>query len=302
MSFDYPQLAALAAVVAEGSFEAAARALHVTPSAVSQRVKLLEQRLGAVLVVRGQPCRPTPAGLLLCRHAERVALLEHELQAVLPAGAARDSDADLAWASLRVAVNADSLATWFVDAMARFAEDGGRVQLDVVLDDQDHTAQALRRGDALAAVTSQGEAVPGCSVQALGKLRYLATASPAFVKRHFAQGVDAASLERAPSLVFNAKDRLQERWLRRVSRRTLRPPQHRLPSSQAFVDACLAGLGWGMNPQALVASHLASGRLVELIAGRSVDVPLYWQASRLALPPLERLTAAVRGVARRALY
>ncbi|MFY8016875.1 MAG: LysR family transcriptional regulator, partial [Inhella sp.] len=76
MNLDYAQLAALASVVSEGSFEAAARALHITPSALSQRIRQLEQRLGGVLVLRGKPCSITPLGEPLLRHAQQVALLE----------------------------------------------------------------------------------------------------------------------------------------------------------------------------------------------------------------------------------
>lgn len=47
--------------------------------------------------------------------------------------------------------------------------------------------------------------------------------------------------------------------------------------------------------------QLAEGRLVELLPGRSVDVPLHWQTSRLSLSALERLTRAVRQVARQRL-
>jgi LysR family transcriptional regulator, chromosome initiation inhibitor len=149
MNLDYPQLAALAAVVREGSFEAAARALHVTPSAVSQRIRALEERVGAVLVQRGQPCVSTAAGRPLLLHAQRVALLEAELHAVLPA--ARGARPTLPTATLHVAVNADSLATWFVAALAAFAPAHPSLRVELVVDDQDHTAQALREGAVLAA-------------------------------------------------------------------------------------------------------------------------------------------------------
>ena len=59
---DYAALSALVSVVREGSFERAARALHVTPSAISQRIRLLEERVGCTLVVRGQPCRAIDVG------------------------------------------------------------------------------------------------------------------------------------------------------------------------------------------------------------------------------------------------
>ncbi len=298
MQLDYPQLAALAAVVREGSFERAARALHVTPSAVSQRIRALEERMGGVLVVRGTPCSVTEAGRALVGHAERVALLESEL--ALPT-VGRSAAAAAPRATLRIAVNADSLATWFVAALAAFAQGQPQISIDLMLDDQEHTGEALRRGDVLAAVSASADPVQGCSVVALGRMRYLATASPAFVRRWFARGVDADALAVAPCLVFNRKDRLQERWLKRITRRELAPPAHQLPSSQAFVDAALAGLGWGMNPQALARPHLAARRLVELVPERAIDVPLYWQSSRLALPALTRLTDAVLAAAREGL-
>jgi LysR family transcriptional regulator, chromosome initiation inhibitor len=292
---DTAQLAALAAVVHHGSFERAARALHVTPSAVSQRIRALEERVGAVLVQRGTPCVATAAGTPLLRHAERVALLEADLAANLPAMRhARTVDAT---ATLRIAVNADSLATWLMPALARFALAAPRVQLDLLLDDQDHTSEALRRGDVLAAVTSLAAPVQGCNSHALGRLRYRATASPAFVARCFAEGVTAQTLAAAPCLVFNRKDRLQALWLQRVTRRAVEPPCHFMPSTHAFVDAALAGVGWGMNPQPLAAPHLASGALVELLPGRAIEVPLFWQVSRLGLPALALLTDAVLAAA-----
>jgi LysR family transcriptional regulator, chromosome initiation inhibitor len=300
MMLDTAQLAALAAVVQHGSFERAARTLHVTPSAVSQRIRALEERVGAVLVQRGTPCVATPAGRPLLRHAERVALLEADLATHLP-GLHRSRRADASvmalTATLRVAVNADSLATWLMPALARFARAAPRVQLDLLLDDQDHTSEALRRGDVLAAVTSLAAPVQGCNSHALGPLRYRATASPAFMARCFAGGVTAQALAAAPCLVFNRKDRLQALWLQRVTRRAVEPPCHFMPSTQAFVDAALAGVGWGMNLQALAAPHLASGALVELLPGRAIEVPLFWQVSRLDLPALAVLTDAVLAAA-----
>jgi LysR family transcriptional regulator (chromosome initiation inhibitor) len=295
---DYPSLAALATVVREGSFERAARALHVTPSAVSQRVKWLEERLGGVLVVRGQPCMATAAGRLLCRHVEQVGLLEQDLRGALPALAR--AGVDSARATLRVAVNADSLGTWFIAAISRFAE-ASPALLDVALDDEEHTLDWLRSGTVLAAVTAHERAVQGCSSVPLGSLRYAAVASPAFVRRHFSRGVTPATLAAAPTLRFNRKDRLQMQWMHRLCRRDIEPPTHWLPSTQAFVDATLVGLGWAMNPIRLVARALEAGTLVELVPGRTLDVPLYWQVTRLAVPMLAELTRAVMVAAREAM-
>lgn len=295
---DYPSLLAVAAVVQQGSFDRAAKALSVTPSAISQRVKLLEERLGTVLIARGQPCTATEAGRLLCRHVERVGMLEQDLRETLPQ-VARDTDAD-ARATLRLAVNADTLATWFITAIAQFTRQENAL-LDIALDDEEHTVEWLRTGRVLAAVTSHAQPVQGCNSVPLGKLRYLAVASPQFVKRHFAAGVDAASLSRAPSLRFSPKDRLQAIWMRRLCRRDVHAPAHWLPSTQAFVDAAIAGLGWGMNPDSLIRQHMRSGALVEVVAERPLLVPLYWQHTRLQVPMLDRLTRAVIATARDSL-
>jgi LysR family transcriptional regulator (chromosome initiation inhibitor) len=295
MNLDYAQLAALAAVVREGSFDAAARRLHVTPSAISQRIRALEERCGAVLVTRERPCRATEFGAPLCRHAERVALLEQELQAALPAGTVEVDPAQVP--TLRIAVNADSLATWFVAAAAAFAARHAAL-LDVVIEDQDHTVQALRRGDVLAAVTAHAAPVQGCRSVPLGRLAYAAVASPGFVARHFGHGVDARSLRHAPSLRFNPQDDLQDRWVRRQVGRAIDLPRHGLPSTAAFVEAARLGLGWGLNPVGLVEPLLARGELVELVPGRRLDTPLHWQCTRLATPALEGLTVCVCEAAR----
>lgn len=289
---DYPALFALAAVVREGSFERAARVLHVTPSAVSQRIRQLEERVGCALVVREQPCRPTEAGRRLCQHADHVRLLEQELQAAVPALA----PAGLTRVTLPIAVNADSLATWAAAAIAGFAA-RHPVLMEVAVDDQDHTSEWLRSGAVLAAVTAASRPVTGCNSRRLGSMRYVAAASPAFVERYFADGVGAGSLARAPCLVFNTKDELQARWVRRVCHRHVELPRHALPSAHAFVTAAVAGMGWGMQPQALIAAHLDDGRLVELVADTPLDVPLYWQYARAASGLLERLSEEVMSAA-----
>jgi len=291
---DYAALNALATVVREGSFERAARALNVTPSAVSQRVKLLEERIGGALLVRGQPCVATEAGLQLCRHVERVGMLEHELRDALPVLGAGEAGERV---TVRVAVNADSLATWFVGAAAAFSQQHGAL-LDLTVDDQDHTAERLRSGAVLAAVTALAQPVAGCNSEALGTMHYVAAASPAFVRSHFAKGVGARTLAQAPSLVFDRKDALQARWVRRICHREVETPRHWLPSPQAFVEAARAGMGWGMHPLSMVAQALRDGSLVELVPGSRLPVPLYWQQARATPRLLARLGDCVRAASR----
>ena len=293
---DYAGLSALAAVAREGSFERAARALHVTPSAISQRIRLLEEKVGCALIVRGQPCVPTGTGRRLCQHVERVQLLEQDLEGIVPALAPEG----ITRVTLPIAVNADSLATWLAPAIAAFAADNP-VLMDVAVDDQDHTGEWLRSGAVLAAVTATARPAAGCNSQQLGAIRYIAAASPAFVARYFSAGVGAASLAKAPSLLFNSKDELQSRWARRVCHREVDLPKHTLPSSQAFVTATLAGMGWGMQAQAMIAGHLEDGSLVELAPGSALDVALHWQTARAASSVLDGLSRAVVAAAGAAL-
>jgi LysR family transcriptional regulator (chromosome initiation inhibitor) len=119
--------------------------------------------------------------------------------------------------------------------------------------------------------------------------------------RYFADGVNATTLASAPCLTFNRKDQLQAEWVRRVCRRALDTPKHWMPSTQGFTDASVAGIGWGMNPVQMVQKQLRDGTLVELVPGRTIVVPLYWQHTRLQVPMLDRLTKAVVTTARKAL-
>lgn len=285
---DYTQLAALRAILQTGSFDGAAAALNVTPSAISQRIKALEDQLGTVLIIRGTPATATAAGQRLFRHAEEVALLETTL------GDDLDGLAPGPAAPVRVVVNADSLDTWFIDAMARV--DG--VLFDISTDDQDFSADWLRRGEVMAAVTAHAKPVQGCDSIPLGALRYLATASPEFAARHFAGGFTAASARTAPMLMYNRKDLSQHHWLAAQFGIRITPPLHLLPSTRGFVTAAMAGIGWGLNPEPLVRAHIEAGRLVTLGDAPTYDVPLFWQFNRVTRQALAPLTRAVRQVAR----
>jgi LysR family transcriptional regulator (chromosome initiation inhibitor) len=294
---DYPAALAVATVVRTGSFEKAAKALHITPSAVSQRVKSLEERLGVALVERGTPCLATEKGARLCRHMELVGALEAGLLDYLP----ELGEVPGGTVTLDIAVNADSLGTWFLPAAAELAV-SSHIVFNIAVDDQDHTAEWLRRGRVLAAVTSLSEPVTGCRVTALGKLRYRATASPDYVRRYLRDGVNANAMAKAPSLTFNQKDRLQADWLRSTFGIDDAVPTHWLPSTHGFVDACLLGMGWCLNPEQLVREHLAAGRLVELVPGVTMDIPLYWQVSRMAARQFPQLDKAVTAAARAGLH
>ncbi|KRB82910.1 LysR family transcriptional regulator [Sphingomonas sp. Root710] len=286
---DYASLAAVARIVRDGSFERAATSLGVTTSAISQRVRALEERLGTVLIVRGQPCKATELGRRLCAHFERVSLLEDELITDLPDLSSLSRQAP----TIRIAVNADSLAAWFLPAAAAFYGATGAL-VDLVKDREELTAEYLRRGEVFAAVTSDQTPIQGCKRSALGALRYVATATPEFVDRWFAEGVNEASLSTAPMLRFDPRDRLQSRWLGKGAGLDFTAPTHFISSPHGYVEASLLGMGWGMNPLELVRDHLSEGRLVELTPGRYIDIDLYWHWARVGGRLLDELTEKVR--------
>ncbi|MDO8881939.1 MAG: LysR family transcriptional regulator ArgP [Pseudotabrizicola sp.] len=287
MIFDPLQLAALAAVHRRGSFDLAAADLGVTQSAVSQRLRGLEDRAGALLIRRGSPSVATDAGLRLIRHFDDIVLLEQQVAVDLPGVQAGK-------VALRIAVNADSLATWVMPALAQVPG----VLFDLVIDDQDFSQDWLRRGEVVAAVTAHAGPLQGCDTLPLGALRYIATASPGYMDRCFPAGVTAEALAHAPALTFSDKDRLQAQWVA-ARRLGLRAgfPSHRIASTHGFVDACLLGLGWGLNPEPLVAAHLAAGRLVEMVPDSAYDVALHWQFARLTAGAIRPLTQAMRTAA-----
>jgi LysR family transcriptional regulator (chromosome initiation inhibitor) len=285
---------ALLAVIDSGSFEQAAARLHITASAVSQRVSALESELGMPLIIRSKPCRATAAGQRLVQYLRRARLLEDEF-------VADNGDGATAPLSVALAVNNDTLATWLLPGLAAFLIEE-HILLDMLLDDQDHTYTLLAQGLALAGVSSHAEPMRGCEVQALGAMRYRLLASPAFAARWFPDGLQREAARVAPLMVFDRKDTLQAGFLQREL--GLPPgsyPSHYMPASEAFMQAVLQGLGYGMVPELQYGDALARGALVDLAPAKPTDVLLYWHAWRVQSPKLERLSAQVVAAARAAL-
>jgi LysR family transcriptional regulator, chromosome initiation inhibitor len=290
MDLDLGQLRALRATVDAGTLEAAARTLNLTPSAISQRLKALEHATGRMLLVRSKPVRVTEPGRAVLRLARELELL------------AADTARELADASspvvLPVAVNADSLATWFLPALAPLRDE---VLLDLHRADQDDTAALLREGTVLAAVTGSATPVPGCTSTPLGVLRYRPAAVPSFVQRWFPDGPTAVALGTAPVVHFDRDDDLQRGWLRRRTRGKADPPAHHVPSTEGFVQAVLAGMGWGVLSDLQLADPTLRSAVVLLDERATVDVPLYWQRWKVRSPSLDRLSDTLLAGGRRAL-
>lgn len=294
---DARQLEALAAVVEHRGFGPAAQALNLTLAAVSLRVKALEEHLGQRLLVRGKAVRATAAGQALVAHIKQLQLMEADLLTGLQGGApARGAT----WQSLSVAINADSVASWFLPGVAPLLQ-RHHLLLEITIDDQDHTHDALKSGDVIGCVTTLAEPMRGCVAEPLGVMRYRCVAAPAVAQRcRTPRGaVSPHKLLAHPAIIFNRKDALQDAFLEKhFGLKQPHYPRHYAPAVDAFETAIELGLGWGMVPE----QHLQHRPgLVEVLPGAAVDVTLYWQ--HWAREPLsaQRLTQAVKAAAHAAL-
>lgn len=292
--YDYDGLAVLSAVIREGSFEAAAKILGVTQSAVSQRIRQLEEKAGAVLVVRARPCVPTEAGMQLCRHMDQVSLLQHEVVKRMDLLVGRE---DASVASIRIAVNNDSLATWFPTVVKRVSEELG-LRFDVIPDDQEHTENSLKSGDALAAVTSSDAPVQGCRRVSLGSMEYLAVAAPDYHQKVFSDGVSLKTLQNSDCLAFDRKDTIQHQWMEEAFGNVVEVGTHFVPSYEGYLACCLNGTAWGLVASNSCREEIDNGNLIELVPGKSVKVALHWQASAHSSEMLRRLTQIIEEEAR----
>jgi LysR family transcriptional regulator (chromosome initiation inhibitor) len=281
---DYKLIEALAMVIREGGFDKAAKALHITQSAVSQRVKLLEEQTGQVLLARTTPPRATWAGRKLLKHYLQIKRLEDDLMGEIC------EPADKGFTSIAVGVNADSLATWFLDAIRPFLLDE-RVLLDIRVDDQEETHRLMKDGDVIGCISTQEQPMQGCRIEYIGRMNYRMMAAPEFAARWFPNGLTIADACRAPALIFNRKDKLHHKLIRQILGEVpARIPTHYVPSSEKFVDFIISGLGYGMLPDQQSAPSVQTGRMVDLAPDCHVPVKLYWHCWNLKSNLLEELT------------
>lgn len=296
MPFQFDHLRTLATLIDEGTFEAAARRLHVTSSALSQRIRAMEQAAGNVLVQRTNPVRTTASGDVVLRYARQVLLLDEDTTAEL-----RSGERERGRVSLPLAVNADSLSTWFLEALADLPADLGAV-FQIHREDEEHTTSLLRSGTVMAAVTSTPRAVQGCTVVGLGVMRYHAVCTPGFHERYLSGRTDRGLLARAPVLNFDRRDDLQDRFVGGFTGEAPSGPRHYVPASEDFARAVELGVGWGMVPEVRCAAGIESGQLVSLAPEQPLDVRLYWQRWNLRSPVLDGVSQAVRAGAAARLY
>ncbi|MDT8422088.1 MAG: LysR family transcriptional regulator ArgP [Desulfuromonadales bacterium] len=268
---EFKNLQALATVIEAGGFERAARTLFVTQSAVSMRIRQLEDQVGQVLIERTTPPKPTKAGLKLIKHYKQVKCLEDEVLADLMPGEGNDRTV------LSVGVNADSLSTWLLDAVVGFAEERG-VLFRFFADDQEQTQNLLKEGRVVGSISASDKPVQGCSCLPLGAMEYRFAASPAFFAQWFVSGFSPESAYEAPVVIFNEKDELHCKLFVEIFGGPL--PEsfkvHFIPSSEKIIQAIVDGLGYGAVPAIQSNRAFARGDLVDLCPGVSLAVNLYW--------------------------
>jgi LysR family transcriptional regulator (chromosome initiation inhibitor) len=282
-------------VVEHGGFGPAAQALSLTLPAVSVRIKALEDGLGQRLLVRGKRVRATAAGQALLAHVKQVQMMEADVLEALQAGASVGSGS-AAWQSLSVAINADSVASWFLPGVAPLLK-RHRFLLDIVIDDQDHTHDALKSGEVMGCVTTLSQAMRGCVAEPLGTMRYRCVAAPSVAQRCRtpAGNVSVHRLLGQPAVIFNRKDALQDAFLaQHFGLQQPHYPRHFAPAIDAFEAAIGLGLGWGMVPEQQLVGR---SDLVEVLPGATVDVVLYWQHWARESVSAQRLTQAVKAAA-----
>ncbi|GAB3536879.1 LysR family transcriptional regulator ArgP [Arthrobacter tecti] len=282
---DPTQALALAAIIQEGSFDAAAAHLSITPSAVSQRIRALETGVGRPVLRRTRPVQPTETGEAIVRFARKLELLSADLSTEL-----RETE-DAQRQRIVIVINGDSLHTWALRALVPVVE---TLELEILREDQEHSLDLLRSGAAAAAITSVARPVQGCSSSPLGIMRYIPVCTEKFQQRWFSDGATVENLERAPVVVFDRKDDLQDQYLRNRTKQAITPPRHYVPAAQEFAEAIRLGMGWGLLAELELAHDPAAADLTALVPRGHVDVPLYWQQWRHGSKALEAVAAAIR--------
>ncbi|MCL1130069.1 LysR family transcriptional regulator ArgP [Shewanella sairae] len=269
--FDYAHLKALSVVVSHGGFDKAAKHLFISQSAVSQRIKQLEDKVGQSLLVRTNPVRATETGKRLLRHYAQVQLLESELRSEM------DVDDPSLPTIVKIAVNADSLATWFLPALVEIFKQH-KWLLELIVDDEAYTHNLLKNGEAVGCVTTSQIALSGCSSEFLGNMEYLCVATPEFADKYFRSNNPVDEVVHAPAVVFSTKDKLHDKFLNfyfGINDKSWR--EHKIPSSESFLEAIKMGLGYGLVGHLQAQDLLDSGELIEIFPNKRMQVPLYWQ-------------------------
>ncbi|WP_211452371.1 HTH-type transcriptional regulator ArgP [Collimonas antrihumi] len=285
---------AFRAVIETGSFEQAAVRLHLTSPAISQRVHALESMLGNALIVRCRPARATRTGHRLMQYLKRAQMLEADLAAEL----AVEQDAPM---RLVLALNADSIGTWFFPALSDVLI-REKVLLDLTVEDQDHTYSLLETGMAIGCISTEPKPMRGCSAELLGVMRYWLVAAEEFSDRWFADGLTRKAARNAPVVAYTHKDTLQSSFL--LSKLGLPEgayPCHYVPGAASHFNAIRYGLGYGMVPELLLKASAGKHEMIYLAPNKPLELALYWHTWKVQSPRMENLSRQIISAARKIL-
>lgn len=292
MIFDRQQLEAFSAIVEMRHFGRAASELNITRGAISQRLKSLEETLGVPLVVRDGNI-PTPAGEALLRHIQVLKMLEADTMRYI-------KPIDGEPPHVAIAVNADSLATWFEPVAWEIAKEN--VALELVVDDQDYTLPLLARGEAMGCVSASDEPPTGFLAEPIGAMEYECVANVEFAEEHFPHGVGLHSVLAAPAVLYNRKDGLHAQFLERLlDFKVKNYATHFFPSPSALLAAIERGVGYGLVPCLQAQPSIDAGKLVCLAPSHRISVDLYWHHWETAPSNAQAISDLVIQHARRTL-
>ncbi len=284
---DYKLLEAMATVIKERGFDKASQKLYITQSAVSQRVKLLEEQTGQILLARTNPPTATPAGHRLLKHYLQVKWLERDL--FEDSSTSIDKQAE----SLAIGLNSDSLTTWFYAAVEPFLKEMN-VTLDLRVDDQEETHKMLKEGTVMGCISSRKISMQGCNTTYLGSMNYRLTASPGFMSEFFPEGFISKAVKQAPAVIFNKKDTQHYQLLKTVFRKKITDiPIHYIPAVKEYARFITEGLGYGMLPDQTSEELLKTGKLIDITPSHHMLVKLYWHCWNLKSDLLDRFTSAL---------
>lgn len=286
---DYKSIEALHAVIELQSFEAAAKKLHITQSAVSQRIKNLETYYGETILIRIQPYKPTELGKFLIGHFKRVCLLEDTLEQQMQSKATK--------LHIAIALNRDSLETWFLDLINKIdlCQD---ILLEIIADDQDLTLDYFKKGLVSACLSTSSKEITGSNVTFLGNMEYLLVASPQFIKHYFPHQNSTKKqiqyLLEAPALKFDKNDVLHEHYLEKFF--NLHKPELNyqiIPSVRGFKQYALLGYGYGLIPKIDIIQELKEKKLIQLYNDKILKVPLFWHSWKVTSKVYQKFNANV---------